>query len=34
VLQTWKYVDYKKNGDGEFVNSRFIDISDKVSYTI
>jgi hypothetical protein len=34
VLQMWKYVDYKKGGDGEFVNSRFIDVSNKVTYTI
>jgi hypothetical protein len=34
VLQTWKYVDYRKGADGEFVNSRFVDISNKVSYTI
>ena len=30
VLQTWKYVDYLKNKDGEFVNSKFIDISNAV----
>jgi hypothetical protein len=30
----WKYIDYKKKPDGEYVNSKFIDISDKVSYTI
>ena len=34
VLQMWKYVDYKKSADGEFTNSKFIDISNKVSYTI
>lgn len=34
VLQMWKYVDYKKTPTGEFVNSKFIDISNKVSYTI
>ncbi|MBY0232741.1 MAG: hypothetical protein K2W96_25960 [Gemmataceae bacterium] len=34
VLQTWKYVDYKKKPDGEFVNSKFIDISNKVSYKV
>jgi hypothetical protein len=34
VLQTWKYVDYKKTSAGEFVNSKFVDISNKVSYTI
>jgi hypothetical protein len=34
VLQMWKYVDYRKNPNGEFVNSRYVDISNKVSYTI
>jgi hypothetical protein len=34
VLQMWKYVDYRKGANGEFANSRFIDISNKVSYTI
>lgn len=34
VLQMWKYIDYRKRPDREFVNSRFIDISNKVSYTI
>ncbi|MCE9606177.1 MAG: hypothetical protein K8U03_14870 [Planctomycetia bacterium] len=34
VLQSWKYVDYKKTPTGEFVNSKFIEISNKVSYTI
>lgn len=34
VLQTWKYVDYKKGADGEFTNSKFVEISNKVSYKI
>jgi hypothetical protein len=34
VLQQWKYVDYRKTPDGEFINSRFIDISNKVSFTV
>ena len=34
VLQMWKYVDYRKNPQGEFVNSRYIDISNKVAYTV
>jgi len=34
VLQMWKYVDYRKKPDGEFLNSRVIDISNKVTYTI
>ncbi len=34
VLQMWKYVNYRKTPQGEFIDSRFIDISNKVSYTI
>lgn len=34
VLQMWKYVDYRKNPTGEFVNSKFVEVSNKVSYTI
>jgi hypothetical protein len=34
VLQMWKYVDYLKKPNGEFVNSKFITISNKVSYKI
>lgn len=34
VLQMWRYVDYRKNPQGEFVNSRFVDVSNKVTYTV
>lgn len=34
VLQMWRYVDYRKNPQGEFVNSRFVDVSNRVNYTI
>jgi hypothetical protein len=34
VLQSWKYLNYAKNAAGEFTASKFIDISNKVSYTI
>jgi hypothetical protein len=34
VLQMWKYVDYRKRPDGEFTTSKFIDVSNKVSYVI
>jgi hypothetical protein len=34
VLQMWKYVDYLKGPDGEFKNSKFVDVSSKVTYTI
>ncbi len=30
----WKYVDYRKGKDGKFVNSKYIDVSNKVSYQI
>ena len=34
VLQMWKYVNYKKNKQREFFSSKFIDISNTVTYTI
>jgi hypothetical protein len=34
VLQMWKYVNYKKTPAGEFVDSKFVDISNTVSYMI
>ena len=34
VLQSWKYVNYIKQPDGQFVNSKFVEISNKVMYTI
>ena len=34
VLQMWKYIDYQKGPNGEFTRSKFIDISNKVSYTV
>ena len=34
VLQMWKYVNYKKDAKGEFTDSKFVEISNKVSYTV
>jgi hypothetical protein len=34
VLQMWKYVNYKKDAEGEFTDSTFVDVSDPVTYTI
>lgn len=34
VLQMWKYINYKKNKEGEYTESKFIDISNTVAYTI
>jgi hypothetical protein len=34
VLQMFKYVDYLKGADGEFRNSKYIDVSNRVTYTI
>ncbi|MGE3807548.1 MAG: hypothetical protein AB7K24_23030 [Gemmataceae bacterium] len=34
VLQIWKYVDYKKTKEGQFTTSKFVDVSNKVSYQI
>lgn len=34
VLQMWKYVNYSKDAKGEFTASKFVEVSDKVSYKI
>ena len=34
VLQSWKYVNYKKDAKGEFTDSKFVEISNTVTYTI
>ena len=34
ILQLFKYINYKKNAKGEYTESKFIDISNKVSYTV
>jgi hypothetical protein len=34
VLQMWKYVDYRKDKDRKFITSKFVEVSNKVSYTI
>ena len=34
VLQMWRYVNYAKNPQGEFTASRFIDVSNRVTYSI
>jgi hypothetical protein len=34
VLQLWKYVNYAKDAKGEFTASKFVDVSNKVTYTI
>jgi hypothetical protein len=34
VLQMWKYIDYRKGPDGQFTNSKFVDISNRIGYTI
>ena len=34
VLQMWKYVSYRKNPKGEYVDSKYVDVSNAVSYTI
>src|SRR5262245_9092182 len=34
VLQMWKYVDYRKNAEREFINSKYVEVSNKVTYTI
>jgi len=34
VLQMWKYVSYKKTPAGEFTDSKYVEISNKVTVTI
>jgi len=34
VLQMFKYVDYRKNKQGKYLRSKFIDISNKLTYTV
>jgi hypothetical protein len=34
VLQMWKYINYNKRADGEFTDSKFVDISNVVTYKI
>jgi hypothetical protein len=34
VLQMWQYVNYKKKSDGEFTESKFVDVSKKVTYKV
>lgn len=34
VLQMWKYVSYRKDAKGEYVDSKYVDVSNTVSLTI
>jgi hypothetical protein len=34
VLKLWKYVNYKKDAAGEFTESKFEEVSNKVTYSI
>ena len=34
VLEMWKYVSYKKNAQREFVDSKYVEVSNKVSITV
>lgn len=34
VLQMWKYVNYKKDKDGEFTVSKYVDISNRVGFEV
>lgn len=34
VLEMWKYVNYKKNAQREFVDSKYVPVSNTVSITI
>ena len=34
VLQQFQYVNYRKTPDGKFIDSKYVDISEPVSYTL
>lgn len=34
VLQMWKYINYKKDANGEFTDSKFVDISNVLTFKI
>jgi hypothetical protein len=34
VLEMWKYVSYRKNAQREFVDSKYVEVSNKVSLTV
>ena len=34
VLQMWKYVNYRKKPDGEFIDSKFVEVSNTISCKI
>lgn len=34
VLQMWHYINYTKNAAGEFTQSRFVDVSNRVTITV
>ncbi|HEX4131445.1 MAG TPA: hypothetical protein VHZ24_15500 [Pirellulales bacterium] len=34
VLQMWKYVSYRKNAQREYIDSKYVDVSNTVSFTI
>ena len=34
VLEMWKYVSYKKDAKREFVDSKYVEVSNKVSITV
>lgn len=34
VLQMWKYVNYKKDKDGEFTDSKYVDVSNSLTFEV
>lgn len=34
VLQMWKYLNYKKDKDGEFTDSKYVDISNRLAFEV
>lgn len=34
VLQMWKYVNYRKDKDGEFTDSKYVDVSNRLTFEV
>jgi hypothetical protein len=34
VLQMWKYVNYRKDKDGEFTDSKYVDVSNPLAFEV
>lgn len=34
VLEMWKYVNYRKDKDGEFTDSKYVDVSNRLTFEV